>query len=385
MFSGLFDIYHNRHLDPDIGPRQLQKKVQFDIRFYFARRGAENMHKMTKTTFAVKLDKQTGIKYVIRAEYEATKNHKANENDIVTGYMPSMVDKKYCPVRSFIMYTEALHPTSESLWQTLKSNLFPTDGQKVWYGPGNVGHNSLDSFMTKLAKSCGFQQKHYTNHSLRASGITTLKRNNYNDKQIMSITGHRSSASLAIYKKVASDEKLRMGCTLGYALTGDPSCLTKQDEISTLHQQHPRETNYQPSSRTPNSPLQEIDVISRAERRMPQYKRQNPCQGNTVPTKRRPNQSSATIVAPQQVCHSSDPIFFEDDMDDQDLLAAVSQFENQTTSENSDLVQMSSQTTSTYNNNQFLSRQVVKKTFPSIPTFTNCKIEGGITINICKS
>jgi hypothetical protein len=56
--------------------------------------------------------------------------------------------------------------------------------------------------MSKLAKSCGFTQKGYTNHSLRASGITTLKRNNYNDKQIMSITD----------QKVASDEKLRMGC-----------------------------------------------------------------------------------------------------------------------------------------------------------------------------
>jgi hypothetical protein len=343
------------------------------------------MHKMTKTTFAVKLDEKTAMKYVIRAEDEATKNHKANENYIVTGYMPSMVDKKYCPVRSFTMYTEALHPNSEKLWQTPKFNLFPTDGQKVWYGPGNVGHNSLDSFMSKFAKSCGFTQKGYTNHSLRASGITTLKRNNYNDKQIMSITGHRSSASLVIYQKVASDEKLRMECTLGYALTGDSSCLTKQDEISSVYQQHPRETNYQPSSCTPNPSLQEIDVISRSEHRMPLSKRQNPCQENTIQPKRRPNRSSATIVAPQQALASSDPIFFEDDMDDQDLLVAVCQFENQTTSENSDLVQMSSQTTSRNNNHQFLRRQVMKKTFPSIPTFSNCKIEGGITINICKS
>ncbi|CAB4044441.1 threonine dehydratase biosynthetic, chloroplastic, partial [Paramuricea clavata] len=246
--ADLFDIYHSRYLDPDIGPRHLQKKVQFDIRYYFARRGAENMPKMTKTTFAVKLDEKTAMKYVIRAEDEATKNHKANENDIVSGRMPSMVDKKYCPVRSFIMYTVALHPTSEKLWQTPKFNLFPTDGQKVWYGPSNVGHNSLDSFMSKLAKSCGFAQKGYTNHNLRASGVTTLKRNNYNDKQIMSITGHRSSASLAIYQKVASDEKLRMGCALGYALTGDSSCLTKQDEISSVYQQCPRETSCEKSA-----------------------------------------------------------------------------------------------------------------------------------------
>jgi hypothetical protein len=131
-----------------------------------------------------------------------------------------------------------------------------------------------------------------------------------------SITGHRSSASLAIYQKVASDEKLRMGCTLGYALTGDSSCLIKQDEISSVYQQHPPETNYQPSSHTPNPSLQEIDVISRSERCMSLSKRQNPCQENTIQTKRRPNRSSATIVVPRQALASSDPIFFEDDMDD---------------------------------------------------------------------
>ena len=75
-------------------------------------------------------------------------------------------------------------------------------------------------------------------------------------------------------------------CTLGDALTGDSSCLTKQDEISIVYQQHPRETNYQPNSRTPNPSLQEIDVISRSERRMPLSKRQNPCQENTIQTKR---------------------------------------------------------------------------------------------------
>jgi hypothetical protein len=64
------------------------------------------------------------MKYVVRAEDEATKNRKANKNDIVTGYMTSMVDKKYCPVRSFIMYTEALHPTSEISGKLLSSTHF---------------------------------------------------------------------------------------------------------------------------------------------------------------------------------------------------------------------------------------------------------------------
>lgn len=55
------------------------------------------MYKMMKTTFAVKLDEKTGMKYVTIAEDEVTKNCNII---IVTGYMPSMVDKKYRPVRS---------------------------------------------------------------------------------------------------------------------------------------------------------------------------------------------------------------------------------------------------------------------------------------------
>ena len=36
-------LYNHLLLDPDIGPQELLSKVQFDIRFYFCRRGAENL------------------------------------------------------------------------------------------------------------------------------------------------------------------------------------------------------------------------------------------------------------------------------------------------------------------------------------------------------
>ncbi|CAB3989796.1 Hypothetical predicted protein [Paramuricea clavata] len=111
----LYDIYHSRHLDPDAGPRALQNKVQWDMRFYFARRGSKNMYNMTKTTFTIKMDEKTGMQYVVKVEDETTKNHKQNEHDIVTGYMPAINDDKYCPVKSFINYTQAHPPDSEKL------------------------------------------------------------------------------------------------------------------------------------------------------------------------------------------------------------------------------------------------------------------------------
>ena len=35
-------------------PQGLQDKVQFDIRFYFCRRGLENLHDFTKDTFVIR-------------------------------------------------------------------------------------------------------------------------------------------------------------------------------------------------------------------------------------------------------------------------------------------------------------------------------------------
>ena len=51
-------MYNHSYLDPDMSSRNLQHKVQFDICFYFAHRGAENMEKMRKNTFKMQFDEK---------------------------------------------------------------------------------------------------------------------------------------------------------------------------------------------------------------------------------------------------------------------------------------------------------------------------------------
>lgn len=55
----------------------------------------------------------------------------------------------------------------------------------------------------------------YTNHDIRVTATTTLCRAGFNFKQVMAVTGHRSTSSVANYHKVNSDEKRLMGHTLG--------------------------------------------------------------------------------------------------------------------------------------------------------------------------
>ena len=53
---------------PDISPATLQTKVQFDLRYYFCKRGEENFYSMTKDTFELKFDTETKIAYKCQEE-----------------------------------------------------------------------------------------------------------------------------------------------------------------------------------------------------------------------------------------------------------------------------------------------------------------------------
>ena len=56
-------------------PKGLAEKVQFDVRVYFFRRRSENIHQMTRETFSVQTNPETGLQYVCQTKVELNKNH----------------------------------------------------------------------------------------------------------------------------------------------------------------------------------------------------------------------------------------------------------------------------------------------------------------------
>ena len=260
------------------------------------------------------------MKYVTKAVDEETKNHKETDQDIISGFMPEIKDSKYCPVSSYIKYVNALSPKSEKLWQTPKFEEFPTDLATTVYYYGKMGHNKLDSFVADVCKLVGLPKK-YTNHTLRVTAITNLTRKNYNNKQIMSITGHKSSSSLEIYQKVNAQEKI------AGSLTKEVNNPRKRGIISTTN-----------------------DTSENTE--------------NMEPTKKR-----KLVDIPDE----SDPDF---NFTAEDILQIVEQCEC-----NTEIVPV---TNVNNNNNQLtMTSNVVQERSPNIPSFSNCKI-GNITINIQK-
>ena len=107
-------IYSSIHTSPNT-PFGLYNKVQWDIRLYFFRRGAENMRSMTKNTFVVKIDPETNRKYVTKNIDELTKNHRADDKEKLTAMMPEQPDSPFCPVHSFEKYISKLHPICNNL------------------------------------------------------------------------------------------------------------------------------------------------------------------------------------------------------------------------------------------------------------------------------
>lgn len=85
-------------------PKGLIDKVQFDIRLYFCRRGMENMHSMTKDTFAIKTRSSysgsLNTRYVHKIVDELNKNHHDIESSY-SAFMPESPGSSLCPVASF--------------------------------------------------------------------------------------------------------------------------------------------------------------------------------------------------------------------------------------------------------------------------------------------
>lgn len=220
-FTDLIKLYNHPQLDPDAGPQQLQNKVQLDIRYYFCRRGGENVHAFMKDTFELVFDTESKIAYVKKSKDELTKNHRESDNNMVTGFMPQILDisgcpHRLCPVRSFEIYINQLNPKIENLWQHPAKQVKP--GATILFRAVPLGHNPLDTFMSKLSELCNLSQ-HYTNHCIRVTGVTHLIRTGkFTPKQVMAVSGHKSIHSLAIYERVAANEKMMMGMSLTYSL-----------------------------------------------------------------------------------------------------------------------------------------------------------------------
>ena len=82
----------------------------------------------------------------------------------------------------------------------------PDDPTKSWFATVPVGENKLGAMVKDMFGEVGISGK--TNHSLRATGATSLYTANVPEKMIQQRTGHRSLKALRIYERTTQDQEL---------------------------------------------------------------------------------------------------------------------------------------------------------------------------------
>lgn len=194
-------------------PVSLQRKIFFDVIYYFCRRERENLRLSTIDDFSIKVD-SNGNEYIEKVSDELTKNHREdheNEDVMIIEGNGSI----NCPVISFKLYISKLNPKLKALFQRPNKKI-PTD-DSPWYDNMVVGERGLGDMMKVISKEAELSRV-YTNHSIRATTISILNSNGVEGRDIVALSGHRSITSLQSYCKTSNDRKRAMSQMLSAAV-----------------------------------------------------------------------------------------------------------------------------------------------------------------------
>ena len=187
-------------------PKSLQQVVWFNLMFNLIRRGRENLRLLTKQTFAVQAD-ATGKKYVYQALDELNHRGKDQPDDSPgEGRMYERPNSPYCPVKSFELYLSKLNPSLSCLWQRPKVRESFSESDEVWYCNAPLGKNTLATLMSSISKEIQLSYQ-YTNHCIRATGVSLLDECNFEARHIMRVSGHKSESSIRSYSRRLSEVK----------------------------------------------------------------------------------------------------------------------------------------------------------------------------------
>ena len=89
----------------------------------------------------------------------------------------------------------------------------------IWYYRSPLGKNILCGMMLTISQSAQLSQK-YTNHSVRVTAITVMKKANIEDRTVCAVSGHRNLKSLNSYDGRSDTVKREISARLDQAAAG---------------------------------------------------------------------------------------------------------------------------------------------------------------------
>ena len=193
----LFTEYFPKAVGDTINTEVLLHKVFFDIMYYTGQRGKEGLRKLSKNSFQIK-NGPNGEQYIEITFNEKTKKNQGdamsaksnmlhNDHHIIT----EIKNSPLCPVSSFEMYLDLLNPDSTAFFQ------YPNK-KKTGFTKEVIRKNPLGNMMKEISKEAKLNRT-YTNHQIRRTTVTGMKRSGFSLEQISHVTKHKNLDSLKHY------------------------------------------------------------------------------------------------------------------------------------------------------------------------------------------
>ena len=173
----------------------------------FCRRGLEGIEFLTKEHFGQY--EFEGLKYWKKIKGESSKNHPRDSEDLRKGsfMLHEENDFGFNPGAYFELWLSKTD-TSQFMFCTPKqpSKQFKIRSNPViWYTKNKIGVNKVAEAMPKISKAADL--RHLTNHQLRATAINSMIDAGIEDREIVTVSGHKNKASIENYAKKPSIKK----------------------------------------------------------------------------------------------------------------------------------------------------------------------------------
>ena len=185
-------------------PRKLSYYVWFTVTTHFCLRGGEVQCKLKKADLVFQtVDGREVIQ--LHTDF-MSKNHSGGTTGSSFNTAGTIADDKQ--IKAIKLYLSHLHPQCDRLFQrakTLPGMAMADASASCWYMNVPLSHNLLSNMMKRLSVDAQLSQS-YTNHCLRATSISLMKKSGIEDRKIMAISGHKNVQSLQAYDRPTSTD-----------------------------------------------------------------------------------------------------------------------------------------------------------------------------------
>lgn len=192
----------------DNEPVGLQRKLFHIISRELAWRGGEGISAKVEH-FAKEIDHQGN--FTARIEYNPvfTKTTQGGSKKLADSkwLIRNESNLNECPVRLFEKYIEKRGNLQvDRLFVTPNPN-WNEQFSKGWYKNCPIGKNTLTSWLKESASKIGIDIKKtkVTNHSARATAVSSLAKNGVQEEQLIKITGHSNTHSIKPYLQMDTE------------------------------------------------------------------------------------------------------------------------------------------------------------------------------------